>query len=153
MRWEEVTKAGAVVCGAIAGFYGGWSEALTLLCILMIMDYVTGIVCAARGRSLKTESGGLSSKVGFDGLLRKVFMLVLVAVAHVVDKVTGANIFQTAITLFFIANEGISIAENAKLMGVDIPKGFMNALEVMRDKNDHTDSADDTKDDASGKEE
>jgi len=147
MRWEDFTKGFAVVCGAIAGFFGGWNELLTMFCYMMVLDYVTGLIVAVRGKSPKSECGGLSSRAGLDGLFRKVFMLIMVAVANTVDQVTGANIFRTAIVCFFIANEGISIAENAQLMGVKIPAALLKALDFMKNKaNDATNVVDDKPD-------
>jgi toxin secretion/phage lysis holin len=139
MHWEQLAKTGALVGGAVSGFFfGGWSQAMTLLVLMMALDYATGLTVAARGKSPKTEGGGLSSRVGLDGLIRKIMMIVLVAVAHVVDSVLGANIVQTAVVYFFIANEGLSILENAKLMGIDLPGILSNAFEVMKDNSEKT---------------
>jgi toxin secretion/phage lysis holin len=151
MRWEEFTKTFATVCGAIAGFFGGWSDLLTLMCLMMLLDYLTGLLVALRGKSPKSECGGISSKAGLDGFLKKVFMFIIVVLANTIDKVTGANIFQTATICFFIANEGISIIENAQLMDVKIPEGLMNAIDFMRKKsNDATNADDDGPDDTKG---
>ena len=81
MSWDKITKALAAVGGAIMGLVGGWNVLLTILCALMVIDYVTGVLVAWRGRSPKSEGGGVSSAVGFDGLVRKFFIMVVVLVA------------------------------------------------------------------------
>ena len=138
MTWERVVKTLAGIAGAIAGLLGEWNVLLTILAIMMLTDYVTGLVCAWRGRSPKTQGGGVSSRVGFDGLIRKAFIMVVVLVATLLDTAIGntTRVFQTAATMYYIANEGISILENTSLMGVPYPAFVRNALENMREKND-----------------
>ena len=138
MTWERVVKTLAGIAGAIAGLLGEWNVLLTILAIMMLTDYVTGLVCAWRGRSPKTQGGGVSSRVGFDGLIRKAFIMVVVLVATLLDTAIGntTRVFQTAATMYYIANEGISILENTSLMGVPYPAFVRNALENMRERND-----------------
>jgi len=138
MTWERVVKALAGIAGAIAGLLGEWNVLLTILAIMMVTDYITGLVCAWRGRSPKTEGGGVSSRVGFDGLIRKAFIMVVVLMATLLDTAIGnaSRVFQTAATMYYIANEGISILENTSLMGVPYPAFIKNALENMKEKND-----------------
>ena len=151
MKWEQATKALAAVVGAAAGMLGEWNVLLTILALFMVIDYLTGLIVAWRGKSPKTESGGVSSKAGFDGLIRKFFIMVVVLVATLLDVAIGnaSRVFQTAATMYYIANEGISILENTALMGVKYPKFIIRALEAMRDKNDTLDDGkiDDTEDD------
>ena len=138
MSWDKVTKALAGVAGAIAGLLGEWNVLLTVLAIMMVLDYLTGLVVAWRGKSPKTETGGVSSRAGFDGLIRKAFIMVVVLVATLLDTAIGnqARVFQTAATTYYIANEGISILENTALMGVVYPAFVMRALEALREKSD-----------------
>ena len=138
MSWDKVTKALAGVAGAIAGLLGEWNVLLTVLAIMMVLDYLTGLVVAWRGKSPKTETGGVSSRAGFDGLIRKAFIMVGVLVATLLDTAIGnqARVFQTAATTYYIANEGISILENTALMGVVYPAFVMRALEALREKSD-----------------
>ena len=138
MSWDKVTKALAGAAGAIAGLLGEWNVLLTVLAIMMVLDYLTGLVVAWRGKSPKTETGGVSSRAGFDGLIRKAFIMVVVLVATLLDTAIGnqARVFQTAATTYYIANEGISILENTALMGVVYPAFVMRALEALRQKSD-----------------
>ena len=138
MSWDKILKALAAVAGAVAGFFGQWSTALTILVVMMAVDYVSGWIVAANGRSPKTESGGLSSKVGFIGIAKKGFIMLLVLLATMLDKAIGegTTIFQSSIVLYYIANEGLSVLENAALMGVPFPAKIKRALETMREKED-----------------
>lgn len=140
MSWDKITKAIAAIGGAIAGVFGEWNVMLTILACVMVIDYVTGVTVAVAHKSPKTANGGVSSKAGFEGLLKKFVIILIVAFATVFDRVIGTDrmVFQTACTLYYIANEGISILENAALMGVPFPAGMKNALEALKEKNDNT---------------
>ncbi len=134
--WDKIIKGGAIVGGAIAGFFGQWNVVLTILIVVMGLDYVSGILVAIGNKSPKTETGGLSSKVGFAGLLKKGMIVLIVLLGTLMDKAIGgeAMVFQTAITCFYIANEGISIVENASLLGLPIPSVLKKALDEMKEK-------------------
>ncbi len=136
--WEKVLKVLATIGGGIAGFFGEWNMLLTCLVIVMTADYATGFLVAWRGYSPKTEDGKLSSKAGFDGLLRKGMIFLIVLVATVVDKVVGNQtaIAQTATVCFYISNESLSIVENVKLMGVALPSFLEKLLEALKKKSD-----------------
>ena len=138
MHWDKITKAVAGAVGAAAGLLGGWTMLLTILAWFMGIDYFTGLIVAWRGRSPKSETGGVSSKAGFDGLIRKAFIMLVVLMATLLDQAIGnsSRVFQTAATMYYIANEGISILENTSLMGVKYPAFILKALETMRDKGD-----------------
>ena len=101
----------------------------------------TGFVCAWRGKSHKTESGGVSSKAGYDGLLRKAFIWLVILLTAQLDKVlgTGTAAFQTAAAFYYIANEGLSILENVALMGVPMPPFIKRALEVLLEQSSKSD--------------
>ena len=133
-----ILAALAAVGSFIANQLGGWDTALIVLICMMAADYVTGIVVAGVfHNSKKSCTGKIDSKVSFKGLILKMMILVVVWVGTMLDKVIGAEYIRTAITLFFIANEGISILENMGLMGVPFPKFLQAALEAMKDKNDN----------------
>ena len=144
MTWERITKAVAAALGAVAGLLGEWNMLLTILAWFMVIDYVTGLLVAWRGKSPNSESGRISSKASFDGLVKKFFIMLVVLVATLLDRAIGNEqaIFQTAATLYYIANEGISILENTSLMGVPYPEFIRKALEAMKKKGDQGGSDD-----------
>lgn len=132
--WDRAVKAACAVGGALIGWLSGmWSEMCTLLAACMLIDYITGLIVAACGKSPKTAAGGVSSAVGFRGLAKKAVILLVVLLAWLLDQATGNAVFQSAAVCYYIANEGISILENAVLLGVPVPEALRNALEVMRE--------------------
>ncbi len=136
MSWDKIVKVLAAVTGAIAGLFGSWNTMLTILAVVMAIDYISGWIVAACGRSPKTEGGGLSSKVGFVGIAKKAFIMLLILLATMLDRAigTGTSVFQSMLVLYYIANEGLSILENAALMGVKFPEKLKKALEALRKK-------------------
>lgn len=121
----------------IASLFGGWSASLTTLLIFMLIDYVTGLVVAGVfHKSPKTENGGLESKAGLKGLIRKCTMLMFVLVGHRLDLAVGTNYIRDAVCIAFMVNELISIVENSGLMGLPIPSVITNAIEVLNHKNE-----------------
>lgn len=141
MTWNNVTKWLAAVVGAVLGLFGAWTQMHTILVAVMATDYVTGCIVAALGRSPKTDGGGLSSKVGFIGLAKKGFIMAIVLLATLLDRALSgtATVFQSATLAYYIANEGLSILENAGLLGVPFPERLKQALEAMRDKDEDKD--------------
>ena len=138
MTWDKIVKLLAGVAGAIAGLFGEWTTMLTILVVLMATDYISGWIVAWCGRSPKTEGGGLSSKVGFIGIAKKGFIMILILLATMLDRAigSGSTVFQSSLVLYYIANEGLSILENAALMGVRFPEKMKRALEALREKED-----------------
>ena len=136
--WDKIIKGICAVIGVIAGLYGEWTTALSILAIMMGVDYVTGVLVAISGKSPKTDGCGLSSKIGFVGIAKKGFIMLIVLVATQLDKAIGntAMVFQTATVFYYIANEGLSILENADLMGVPFPKWIKEKMETMRESKD-----------------
>ena len=111
---------------------------MQVLVALMVADYLTGVLVAAVWqRSDKSASGALDSKAGFKGILKKCMILLLVWIGVLLDNATGVNYIRTAVVLFFIGNEGISLLENLGLMGVPFPAFLQRALEALRDKGDN----------------
>ena len=128
----------ACVGAAIASLLGGWNGAMTTLVILMLIDYVTGIIVAGVfHNSPKCSGGALSSAVGFKGICRKFVILLIVVVACRVDLLMDTNIIRDATCIGFCANELVSITENAGLMGIPLPRKLVEAIEVLRGDNDH----------------
>ena len=138
MTWDKIVKALAAVAGAIAGLFGEWNTMLTILIVMMTVDYVSGWIVAWCGKSPKTETGGLSSKVGFVGIAKKGFIILLVLVATMLDRAIGNDtfVFQSSLVLYYIANEGLSVLENAAILGVPFPDKLRKALETLREKDD-----------------
>ena len=133
-----VIKALAAAAGAIISFFTGLPVIMWVLVGVMTLDYVTGLITGAMGVSNKTEGGRLSSRAAFEGLMRKMMILVVVLLAALLDLAvqTGAGVSFTAVTgatcLWFVASEGVSILENATNMGLPIPDALTRALEIMR---------------------
>ena len=128
--WDKLVRMAAAAIGAVAGALGGWSWLLTVLLACMVCDYLSGMVVAWLGKSQKSEYGGLSSKVGAAGLVRKGLMLMVVLVAALLDKALGQSnaMFRDAVCWFYVANEGISMMENLSLAGVPFPKKLKELL-------------------------
>ena len=123
------------VGGAVAALFGGWDAAAATLCIFMAVDYVTGLVVAGVfHKSQKSENGALESRAGWKGLCRKGAILLVVLVAARLDLVLGVNFVRDGVVTAFIANETISIIENAGLMGVPIPAAITRAIDVLNKK-------------------
>ena len=139
---KRITEALGAVLGAVMSFFTGLPPIIWVLVAVMTLDYMTGLMCGAMGKSPKTETGGLSSKAAFEGLLKKVLVLIVVGLAALVDHAitVSAGIDMAAVTgacsLWFVASEGLSILENAASMSVPIPTVLMKALEIMRQKGD-----------------
>lgn len=126
-----------IIGGFISSLFGGWNAALTTLCIFMVVDYITGLIVAGVfKRSEKTETGGLESRAGWKGLCRKGVTLIIVLVAARLDMAIGATFIKDGVVIAFVANETISIVENAGLMGVPIPGVIMRAIDVLKKKAD-----------------
>ena len=128
----------ACVGAAIASMFGGWTGAMTTLVILMLIDYVTGIIVAGVfHNSPKCSGGALSSAVGFKGICRKFVILLIVVVASRVDLLLDTNIIRDATCIGFCVNELVSITENAGLMGIPLPRKLVEAIEVLKGDNDN----------------
>lgn len=121
----------------VASFFGGWTESLTTLLIFMMIDYATGLIVAGVfHKSQKTESGALESRAGFKGLCRKGAILLFVLIGYRLDLAVGTSYIRDAVCIAFIANELISIVENAGLMGVPIPEVIMKAIDILKAKSE-----------------
>ena len=130
-----ICTAVGVVGGFIASLFGGWDAALTTLLIFMGVDYATGLIVAGVfHRSQKSTDGALESRAGWKGLCRKGTTLLVVLVACCLDLVTGSTFIRDATIIAFVANETISIIENAGLMGVPIPAVVVKAIDILKQK-------------------
>ena len=131
---ETFCLIAGVVGGFIAAIFGGWDSALVTLIVFMGVDFLTGVVTAAMGRSKHTDSGGLSSKAGWIGLAKKVCTLLLIAVAVRMDILLGTTYIRDAVCISFCLNELLSIVENTSLMGVPFPPAIKKAIDVLQTK-------------------
>lgn len=124
-----------VVGSFIASLFGGFDAALVTLVIFMGVDYITGLVVAGVFHaSEKTANGTLESRAGWKGICRKGVTLLVVLVACRLDLIMGSSFIRDAVVIAFIANETISIIENAGLMGIPIPAVIARAIEVLKNK-------------------
>lgn len=129
---EKYLKLLSAWLGGLAGFLWGQLDGLLLALIaFMALDYVTGFIAGAVQRKL-------NSAVGFKGLAKKAIILVIVAVAHILDtQILGgaASVCRSAVICFYLANEGLSILENAGKLGLPMPKKLHDMLEQLRKEN------------------
>lgn len=117
----------------LAMLFGGWDSSLVTLVILMAMDYITGLIVAGVfKKSKKSASGALESRVGFKGLCRKCLTLLFVLVAYRLDLTLGIDYIRNAVIIGFLANELLSLVENAGLMGVPLPSVITKAIDILR---------------------
>lgn len=129
-EWIKVVLA--AISGGLAWFFGPWDALIMVLVGFVLVDYLMGVINAA----MKKE---LSSAVGFKGLLRKVVIFLMVGIGTLLDNiiVPGANgAIRMAVCTFYIANEGLSIMENAAAVGVPMPPKLKEILAQLRDKDE-----------------
>lgn len=126
------TIVGAVG-GMIAQLFGGWTEDMITLIIFMAVDFIMGLIVAGVfHNSNKSQSGALNSHAGWVGLCKKGVVLLFVLIAHRLDMLLGTDYIRTTAIIGFIANEVISIVENAGLMGVPLPEVIVKAIEILK---------------------
>ena len=131
--WAKLQMAIAAVGGWLGYFLGGMDGLLTALLIFMAVDYVTGLMCAVADKKL-------SSSVGIKGICKKVLIIMLVGVAHIVDlHVVGTgNALRGAVVCFYLSNEGVSLLENAAHLGLPIPEKMKSILAQLHNRIDDT---------------
>lgn len=140
--WKKVIEILSAIGGAVISFFTTMPPLVYILIGVMSIDYVTGLICGAMGKSKKTETGYLASHEAWKGLLKKGVILLVVLLANLLDIAVskGAGITVEAVMgatcLWFIASEGLSILENVASMGVPVPKILIRMLEIMREKGD-----------------
>ena len=121
--------------GVVSAAFGGWDYALATLVIAMAVDYFSGLAVAGIFHaSKKSKNGALESSVGFKGLFRKGMVLLIVLIAYRMDLVIGVTYIRNTVIIGFIANECISIIENAGLMGIDLPPALEKAIDILTEK-------------------
>ena len=126
-----------VVCGIAVNLLGGWDSGRATPFICIVLDYVTGLIVAGVfNNSTKTRNGALESGAGLKGLVRKIMMIALIAVAYRIDILMDTSYVRYTVIIGFICNEVISLIENAGLMGVPIPNVLTKAIDVLKNKGD-----------------
>ena len=125
--WNVNQLTFATIGGFIGWFWGGCDGLIYALITFVVIDYITGVMCAI-------VSKNLSSEIGFKGLFRKVLIFMLVGIANVVDvQIIGAgSALRVAVIFFYLSNEGISILENAAFLGVPIPDELKKVLKQIK---------------------
>ncbi|SHJ35959.1 phage holin family protein [Hespellia stercorisuis] len=127
--WNTIQLIFAAIGGWLGYFLGGCDGLLYALLAFVVVDYITGVMCAI-------EDHSLSSEVGFKGICRKVLIFALVGIANILDvQVVGSgSVLRTAIIFFYISNEGVSLLENAGHLGLPIPTKLKDILAQLHDR-------------------
>ena len=131
---ENICTVIGVIGGFLATLIGGWDNALITLIIFMAIDFVTGFVTAAMGKSKHSDTGKLNSKAGWVGLAKKFSVVLMVVVAVRIDILLGTTYIRDATCIGFCVNELMSIVENASLMGIPFPDAIKKAIDVLQKK-------------------
>ena len=127
--FNNISIVFGLVGGFVCNFLGGWDLLLKSIVILMVLDYVTGLLKAIYNKEL-------SSEIGFKGLIRKITVFIVIATAYVIQGIMGDEIpLREIVILFFIANEGISLIENASEF-IPIPEKLKEILIQLRKEGD-----------------
>jgi toxin secretion/phage lysis holin len=122
----------ATMGGSLGAVLGGFDGFLYALIVFVVVDYMTGVMVGILNKEL-------SSQIGFRGIFKKVVIFSLVAVAHIIDThvIQNGSVLRTTVIFFYLSNEGISILENAALIGLPIPKKMKDVLEQLKENEDH----------------
>ncbi len=133
MKYKLIIISG-LLGSTLSSLFGGWDLALQTLIIFMAVDWFTGgiLLPAVFGKSPKSENGMLESRAGWKGLCRKAMTLFYVLIAARLDRLAGTDYLRNAVCIGFIVNEGLSIVENAGLMGVPLPEKLKKAIDVLK---------------------
>lgn len=142
--WNWIQTALAAIGGFMGWFLGGSDGFLYALIAFVVIDYITGVLCAIIDKNL-------CSKIGAKGIFKKILIFILVGVGHILDTYilgfagnTDASVLRTAVIFFYLSNEGISILENAAHIGLPIPQKLKDVLKQLHDKDsDGTSSTED----------
>ncbi|MEE0754626.1 MAG: phage holin family protein [[Eubacterium] siraeum] len=135
--WNVIQMVFAAIGGWLGWFLGGCDGLLIALVVFVVIDYVTGVMCAVSDKKL-------SSEVGFKGICRKVLIFLLVGIANILDvQVIGTgSVLRTAVIFFYLSNEGVSLLENAAHLGLPVPEKMKDILAQLHDRAEKTESED-----------
>ena len=127
--WNTIQLIFAGIGGWLGYFLGGCDGLLYALIAFVVIDYITGVMCAINNHTL-------SSEVGFKGICRKVLIFLLVGIANILDVhiIGSGSVLRTAVIFFFISNEGVSLLENAAHLGLPVPEKIKVVLEQLHDR-------------------
>lgn len=141
--WITVQVVFSAVGGWLGWFLGGCDGLLYALLAFVVIDYITGVMCAIVDKRL-------SSAVGFKGIFKKVLIFALVGIGHILDThVIGAGaVLRTAVIFFYMSNEGVSLLENAAHLGLPIPKKLKAVLEQLHNRAEKEEEPETNDDDA-----
>ncbi|MDO4337445.1 MAG: phage holin family protein [Eubacteriales bacterium] len=133
MKYKLITIIG-LAGSTVVSLLGGWDASLQTLIIFMAVDWITGgiLLPAVFGKSPKSPNGALESRAGWKGLCRKAMTLLYVLIAAQLDRLMGMDYVRDAVCIGFIANEALSIVENAGLMGIPLPSGMKKAIDILK---------------------
>lgn len=132
--WNTIQLIFTAIGGWLGYFLGGCDGLLYALIAFVVIDYITGVMCAINDKTL-------SSEVGFRGICRKVLIFLLVGIANILDvQVIGTgSVLRTAVIFFYISNEGVSLLENAAYLGLPVPEKIKTVLEQLHDRSESED--------------
>lgn len=132
--WNTIQLIFTAIGGWLGYFLGGCDGLLYALVAFVVIDYITGVMCAINDKTL-------SSEVGFRGICRKVLIFLLVGIANILDvHVIGTgSVLRTAVIFFYISNEGVSLLENAAHLGLPVPEKIKTVLEQLHDRSESED--------------
>lgn len=127
--WNMIQAVFTMVGGWLGYFLGGCDGLLFALVVFVVMDYITGVMCAAADQKL-------SSEVGFKGICRKVLIFMMAGIANVLDVqiIGNGSVLRTAVIFFYLSNEGLSLLENVGHLGLPIPSRLKAVLEQLHDR-------------------
>ena len=127
--WNTVQMVFAAIGGWLGYFLGGCDGLLYALIAFVVIDYITGVMCAVADKKL-------SSTVGFKGICRKVLIFLLVGIVNILDVniIGSGSVLRTAVIFFYISNEGVSLMENAAHLGLPVPEKIKAVLEQLHDR-------------------
>ena len=127
--WNTIQFTLAAAGGFCGWFFGGADGFMYALIAFVVIDYITGVMCAIANHTL-------SSEVGFKGICRKVLIFLLVGIANILDihVIGSGSVLRTAVIFFYISNEGVSLLENAAHLGLPVPEKIKTVLEQLHDR-------------------
>ena len=136
--WNTIQLIFTAVGGWLGWFLGGSDGLLFALIAFVVIDYITGVMCAISDKKM-------SSAVGFKCICKKVLIFALVGLGHILDtRVIGAgSVLRTAVIFFYLSNEGISLLENAAHLGLPVPKKLKDVLEQLYKRSEKEDEDED----------